>query len=344
MADQAREWTDKKLNKMEKKITEIYKQAESDLISEWNAYMERGEKHLSSLQKVYDDALVSGDKESIKIAKEKLKEAKEKYTLQNSEYQMMVKNTSLKLADINKTTLNYVNDNTPEIYIKNYAQVGEDLKNLDIQYSGYEPQAINKIVSEDVVRNMIVEGDVKIHKKELSIFKDVKWNTKKMNSAVLQGILQGEPIQKIAKRILPIVQNNKVSAIRNARTLVTGAENRGRNDSYKRLQDAGLVLKKVWLATGDGRTRDWHIDMDGVEVDPKESFVTIYSELEYPGDPGGDPADVYNCRCSMITDIVGFKMADGKISYIDYKNEESDLHDKEISREVKRRKDKQKKK
>ena len=337
MADQAREWTDKKLAKIEKQIAKNYGQVEKELTKEWNKYAKKADKELAKLEAKYDKEWnKSFDKLNFtkidKLSDEIIKE-KELYLMKSADYRGVVEQITNKLANANQIALDYINDAVPDIYAKNFSQVGFDIDNIKINYEGYHPDTIKKIVNEDVVKNMIKDGDVKLQKKKLNVFKDVKWNTKKMNSAVLQGIIKGESIQQMSKRIAPIVQGNRKSAIRNARTLVTGAENRGRNDSYKRLQDAGLVLKKVWLATGDGRTRDWHIDMDGVEVDPKESFVTIYSELEYPGDPGGDPADVYNCRCSMITDIVGFKMADGNISYVEHVDEGQDLHDIEIAKE-----------
>ena len=57
----------------------------------------------------------------------------------------------------------------------------------------------------------------------------------------------------------------------------------------------------------------------------------------YPGDPSGEPEEVYNCRCSIRTHIIGFKKEDGSISYINYTRDET-LHDKQIKEEEQRRK------
>jgi hypothetical protein len=119
--------------------------------------------------------------------------------------------------------------------------------------------------------------------------------------------------------------------------MITGAENRGRNDSYKQLEENGLVLKKVWMATPDGRTRDWHIDMDGQEVGIHENFIDgLGNELEYPGDPGGDPATIYNCRCTMVTDVLGFRRADGTISEIRVKDADREHTDAISAEQAKR--------
>ena len=105
---------------------------------------------------------------------------------------------------------------------------------------------------------------------------------------------------------------NEVSAMRNARTSVTYAENKGRFDSMKAAQDNGTILKKVWYATDDGLTRDSH-QITGEERDLDEVFS---NGCEEPGDPGAPPEEVYNCRCALGTRIVGFKKADGSIVYV----------------------------
>ena len=229
---------------------------------------------------------------------------------------------------------------------KNYAQVGEDLKGLKIDFRGKSGEGIRQLVNEDVVKRRITEGDVTTPfmrtKKFLNIPKDQRWNTKQINSSVLQGILQGEPMDKIAKRLMPIVNNNQSASIRNARTLVTGAENAGRQDSYKRLENEGIVMKKVWIATGDERTRESHLEMDGQEVDINEPFIAInrdgtQCELDYPADPTADAEQVYNCRCSMKTHIIGFKKEDGDIEEVNYNRQGESAHEASIRAEKERR-------
>ena len=132
--------------------------------------------------------------------------------------------------------------------------------------------------------------------------KVVRWNEQKVQSAVMQGLLQGEPMDKIANRLQQVTEMNANSAIRNARTAVTGAENAGRQDTYAEATAKGIKLKKEWMATLDGRTRHSHAMLDGKRVDEDEKFP---NGLEYPGDPSGDPAEVYNCRCTMIAIVEG---------------------------------------
>lgn len=281
---------------MEKEIQTQYRQAQKEITSKWNNYMDRAGKRLEGRQNALSSALASGDKDKIAEAKNALESAQKAVTLQDAKYKAMVEDTALRISESNQTAIDYINNRTPNIYANNYNQVNGIAENAGVQF---------RIINEDVVKKRIREGDIKLPKSRLSVPKDVRWNTKKMNSAVLQGILQGESMNDIAKRLLPIVDNNVNSALRNARTLVTQAENSGRLDSYKALEEEGAVLKKVWMATPDERTREAHLELDGQEVGIDEPFVDIDgNELMFPADPSADPATVYNCRCTMVTRIV----------------------------------------
>ena len=55
------------------------------------------------------------------------------------------------------------------------------------------------------------------------------------------------------------------------------------------------------------RSRDWHRDLDGVEVDIDEPFQNDFGDIMFPGDPTADGANVYNCRCTLGYRVVGFK-------------------------------------
>lgn len=172
-------------------------------------------------------------------------------------------------------------------------------------------------------------------KKNVDLKKDTAWNEKQIKSKLLAGIQNGDSIDKIAQSILTVVGNNHASAIRNARTMFTEAENGGRLDSYRNLADQGVVQKKVWMATADDRTRPSHIDLDGEEKDIDERFS---NGCMFPADGNGPAEEVWMCRCSMTDSIVGFKRSDGSVSYLSksYSNSTS-LHEKQIKEEKERR-------
>ena len=189
------------------------------------------------------------------------------------------------------------------------------------------------LIDENTVARLQKDGDIDLPAKKINVPKDERWNTKQMSSKLLAGILNGDSIPRIATSLTDVIGNNSASAVRNARTMVTGAENRGRLDSYENLEEQGVVQKKVWIATADDRTRESHIELDGEEVDVGEPFS---NGLMYPADPNGDPAEVWNCRCSMRTHIVGFRKKDGTISPVDYERDRT-LHDEQMEAEKQRR-------
>jgi SPP1 gp7 family putative phage head morphogenesis protein len=140
--------------------------------------------------------------------------------------------------------------------------------------------------------------------------KAVLWNKQQLQSVMMQGLLQGDSIPKLATRLSNTVgESDRKRAIRNARTMATGAQNAGRVNAYKRAEEDGVDLIQMWIATMDNRTRHSHRWLDGEERPVGESFS---NGCEYPGDPKGDPAEVYNCRCSLRGVVKGLDRKSGK--------------------------------
>ena len=186
------------------------------------------------------------------------------------------------------------------------------------------------MVDRHTVERLERDGDIKLPKKELDPEKDERWNSKLFASRLLQCILNGDPLPKIAENLLDVVGYNEDSAKRNARTMLTAAENLGRQDSYEDLDEQGVVQKKVWIATADNHTRARHLEIDGEEVDIDAEFS---NGCRYPADPECENgAEIWNCRCSMRDHIVGFRRKDGSISYVG-RERDTTIHDEQIAKE-----------
>lgn len=314
---------------MERRIRKIYKQSEHEIAKNWNSFMEIQGLRVKSLQDEYYRLKNAGRTDEAKTVAIELSKRKKEMTLGNEHFKRMAEHTANELSRTNAIALAYVNGQIPEIYRINYNAVAGTIK----EFGGMSFQLINQ----DTLKYMITKNPTLIPQKTLNRHKDIRWNMKRINSSVLQGIIQGESMDEIAERLLPIMNNNAASAIRNARTLVTSAENKGKLDSFEQLEADGAVLKKVWIATGDDRTRDWHLDMDGQEVDIDEDFVDgLGNEIAYPGDPKGEPETIYNCRCAMRANIIGFRKADGRVEKIT-REERNGTHQFEIKEERMRR-------
>ena len=324
MIDKAASETEKRLKKIEKELKKIYKQSQDDVTKAWKAYMSTQDAYVKDLQEAYATAKQFGTAEEAREIGRQLGIAKAERTLQNQYYKDMVKETARKISEVNQIALAYVNNQMPWVYATNFNEAAKTMDKVGFRFD---------MVDESTVRRRVLDGDIKLPRKKINDPKDMQWNTKQLNSSVLQGIVNGEPLNKIADRIMPIVNNNAASAIRNARTMMTGAQNEGRQDSFERMDDMGVVVHKVWIATPDERTRESHFELDGEEVPYDEPFS---NGLMYPGDPSGAPEEVYNCRCTMRSQVVGFRKADGRIEPVDLPEHEG-LHQQQMEEERERR-------
>lgn len=134
---------------------------------------------------------------------------------------------------------------------------------------------------------------------KVDIPEDKKWNQTKINQQIASSMLKGDTIPQVAENLQKVTDMDKNSAIRNARTAMTGAENMGRNESAAYLKEKGIPVREQWSATHDNRTRDTHVMLDGTYQDENGYFGADFlaTPLRFAGDPLGDPEEVYNCRC-----------------------------------------------
>ena len=63
-------------------------------------------------------------------------------------------------------------------------------------------------------------------------------------------------------------------------------------------------MEQQWVATLDGRTRHSHRQLDGERIKVGGKFS---NGCRFPGDPQGQPSEVYNCRCTLISQMVGLE-------------------------------------
>lgn len=121
--------------------------------------------------------------------------------------------------------------------------------------------------------------------------------------AVRTGRVKDETLARIQdqraearKHIDDVESTWQTRSERIARTETTGAYNAG---SVQAAHDEGAGVK-IWLATGDARTRDEHLDASGQCVPVDDDFNVGGEQLAMPGDPVGPPELTINCRCTMV--------------------------------------------
>ena len=95
--------------------------------------------------------------------------------------------------------------------------------------------------------------------------------------------------------IFPATYANRAKTIARTETLI--AQSTVQAATFTR----NGVGRKEWVAFLDEKTRDDHAEMNGVTVAMDEPFkLPGGTEIDFPGDPGGDAEQICNCRCDFL--------------------------------------------
>lgn len=280
--DAGRKETDKILKDMEGRIAVVYSDASAGVEKKLDAYMRKFKAKDEAKRKLLEDGI---------ITQAEYNNWRTGQIMVGKRWEEMQTVLAKDYTNANLIAASVINEHTPEAYAigMNYGTFEVEAGSLlDTSFVLYDRQTVERLLR---------DNPELLPKARIDIPKDMRWNKHKINSAVLQGVLQGEDITKVSKRLQGVTDMNRSSAIRNARTMMTSAENGGRMDSYERAEELGIKMEKQWLATLDGRTRHSHAAQDGEHVPVKEEFS---NGLMFPADPDGDPREVYNCRCTMV--------------------------------------------
>lgn len=299
MSDPAHRETDRLIKEIERRLSKEYKKAEREIAEKLFDYLRRFLKKDETWQKWVSRGLRT-QKEYDKWRVGQMAIGKR--------WEEMRETLATDYHNVNLIAKSIVNGYMPEVYALNHNygtfQV-EQASKVDTSYSLYNRQAVERIIKKNPDLLPPPGRDLA---SRIAAGLDIKWNRQQIQSTMIQGLLQGEPIPALATRLADTVgDKNRKSAIRNARTMATGAQNAGRLDSYDRAQRMGIKLNKQWLATLDSRTRHTHRALDGQTVPIKDPFEVDGMEIMYPGDPEATPALVWNCRCTMKADLEGFE-------------------------------------
>ena len=305
MIDKAHKQTDSILEMLESKIYTTYKQAEKEVQDKWKAYLDNVDENAKEIKKKLVEATKKGNPADIAKYRSKLASLYKSRTFQNQQFHNLLQEIALQYQHSAETATAIINGKLPKVYSVNYNYMGQQIipqiKNLT------DIDIIFNLVDTQTIKNLLLDDSTLLPLLEINGKKYRRWVTSKINSEVLNGIIQGESMDKIANRLQSVTAMTAKAAIRNARTAVTSAENKGRLDSMVELEKHGAILEKQWLATSDSRTRDWHRELNGKTAGINEAFENAMGEIRYPGDPQAKPANVYNCRCTLLTNVKGFR-------------------------------------
>lgn len=286
MSDYGHNYTSEQIIELDTEITLTYHEAAQDL-----------QKKLDDFNEKYTikEAIHAQDVKDGKWTQEQFENWKSGQVFQSEQWKNKRDQMVNTVVHANDVAMQMINNKVPNVFAVNASYMNYSLEqsaNVDFGFGLYDPMTVTRLLKDNP--KMLPEW--KINEK-----KDYVWNEKYVNKSVTQGILQGESIKQITKRVSDgLCASNENLMKTFSRTAMTGAQNAGRLESLKFAEDAGIDVMKQWMATLDSHTRDSHADVDGESVPLDSKFS---NGLEYPGEPGGAPAEVYNCRCTMVGDL-----------------------------------------
>lgn len=289
--DEGHKRTEQQLAALEKRIAKVYREAGDELqktIEQYFSWFVERDKKQRELM------------EAGKITEDQYRQWRLAQIGRGKRFEAMRDEIAKRYTDANEVAVSYVNDATPGVYSlnRNYAAYTIEQVSGDVGFT---------VLDEQTVKRLIVEKPdlMPYYPKKQAVRRgiDLAWGKKQITASVTSGIIQGKSVGKIANDLQKRINTmNRSSALRSARTAVTGAQNAGRMDSYAAAEKMGVKLQKEWVATLDGRTRHSHAMLDGDRVDTGKKFS---NGCRFPGDPSGPSWEVYNCRCTMIAAVSG---------------------------------------
>ena len=282
---------DKEFLKLEKHLNKIYKEAEIDVQHKMNVYFAKYQKKNDTWLAKLKAAENTDDYPQLKKDYQKWLKGQ---VFQGKQWQYKRDSIANTLTHINEVAINMVNEAIPNVFQinGNYAAYQmEHSAGVEFGFNLYDSATIKTLIAED--------KDILPFKK-LNKSKDIAWNFQNIKNEVAKGIIEGESIDKISKRLSKVIpERNKAMLRTHARTMVTSAQNQGRLTRFKEAENKGIDLEKEWFCTLDGRTRDTHRLLDRQRRPIDVPFEVEGFEIMYPADPHAHPSQTYNCRCTM---------------------------------------------
>ena len=292
--DSAHEFSDAEIRAFEREVAGVYGDAGKTAYTNLKRYLARFEA---------DDEKMRERLEAGEITKAQYRSWRSGKIAAGRRYRIVLKQCAEAMAHANVVAAAAIEGRLPEVYAENYNYGTWQA------YSAAGVDGAFALQDASTVQGLLTDHGSYLPKPSVNVAKDMAWNRRLIANQITQGVLLGESIPKIAKRMQDVTGANRAAAVRLARTSTTAAENAGRVDSYRRAQSLGIELKQEWLATLDGRTRSSHRKLDGEKVEVGEKFS---NGCRYPGDPEAPYAETCNCRCTLIAAVEGVDYSDGK--------------------------------
>lgn len=278
--------TDKKLEELERKIAQVYKEAAENQRKIAEEYFEQFKVKDEMMKAALDGGIITD---------QYYKDWRLANIGRGKRFQAMRDELAERATRANEVAIAYVNDATPSIWTLNANYAAYTIENYagNVGFTLYDENAIERLLVE--------EPDVMPYYPEQRAVNrgiDLEYGKKQITAQVTSSILTGQSIGHMADALMTrITTMERSSAIRAARTACTNAMNAGRQMQFEKAAAMGIRVKKRWRCVHDARTRAEHGDADGQIKEIKEPYEVGGEKLMFPADNAGSGWNIYNCRC-----------------------------------------------
>lgn len=303
MPDLGHGMTNEMLADLEAKIAREYAKAAREMEAKYRAYMEQFEA---------EDAIKRSLLDAGKITQEDYNNWRFRKTCVGKRWEQMKDVLAQDLQNTREIALKIAKDQMADVYAlnANYAayQIEHD-GGIRAGFTQYNHDTAEYLLKD---KRQLMPGPSTRKARQIAANKAMQWDKSKIQSAVLQGIMQGENPYQIAKRLQSVADMEYNAAVRYARTMVTSAQNAGRYESFRRAKKLGVDLTIEWEATLDDRTRTAHRHMHGQRTTVDEPFYTpdgytIYYPADCTGASDAPQREIWNCRCTLLGYVKGYE-------------------------------------
>lgn len=305
--DIIRSLADSELDELSREIYEIYRQAAEEVQKKADDYFSWFQAADENMKQKYIDG---------EITLKEYQNWRKSHMLTGKRWYELASVLAMDMTNADLIAGSVINGHLPAVYAIGYnysLYQAEKQTMFTISDTLYNRRAVERMIRNNT-------ANIKVTRVDRGIAWE--WNQGHVQSAAMQGILQGEDMHQIARRIARNTDINQRAAMRNARTAVTSAENGGRFEAFQDVESAGFKVHKTWLATLDFRTRYTHRQLDRVTVEGADT--EFENGCRYPGDPRcNDGSELYNCRCSVVNQVVPMDLSvkpgrNGKLGSMPY--------------------------
>ena len=306
--DRGHRLTDERIKEIEERLHEEYMTAAHEVSEELERYMKAFE--------LKDQKWQEWVKNGKRTQKEYLAWRKQQL-MGDARWNALKERLADRMIDYNRAAQEIIASYMPDIMALNHNWALYDLEmgaGIDTALSIYNRESVGRILIDDPD---LMPGPGKGVMADINAGRAKRWEKQKIQSLMINEILTGKSIPKMASKMASELANGDLKAsVRNCRTMATNAQNGGRYGAYRRVERSGYDIITEWAATLDMRTRHEHRMMHGQRRELDEPFeVTVGNrvvKILYPAQIRYGKSDIpqqmiWNCRCAILAWIKGFE-------------------------------------